>query len=105
MPQIKEIVQNKDGASDFIMEDGDELLTGAIKSLGDRYVEVFSEKSGGAFDIAGKIIGKAVPPKLRGQITKAFLFGRWMEKNPGAKATGFGKFLKEAGWNGFLNEV
>jgi len=104
-PQIKEIAQNKQGEINFILNPGEEPLQATLAAAGNQYVEIFSERAGGAFDIAGKIIGKAVPKVVRDQLGKAFLFGKWMEKNAGAKPAAFGKFLKEAGWNGVINEV
>lgn len=105
MPQVDGLSEDENGDLEFILRPGDSAFTAALKAAGDQYVETFSEHSGKAFDILGQIGGKALPKVVREPLAKAFLFGKWLEKTPGAKPSAFRKLLNDAGWNGVIQEM
>jgi RNA polymerase sigma factor (sigma-70 family) len=105
MPQIQEIATDPNGAVSFLMKDGQSPLEAVARSYGENFVENFTEETGKGFEVAAQLVGKALPPKLRNQITKAFLFGKWLEKNPNKPPSAFSKFIEATHWNGLLSEI
>jgi|GEM_PF-1269087 len=105
MPQIQEIATDPNGAVSFLMKDGQSPLEAVARSYGENFVENFTEETGKGFEVAAQLVGKALPPKLRNQITKAFLFGKWLEKNPNKPPSAFSKFIEATHWDSLLSEI
>lgn len=83
----------------FINEEqkGENLWKAAAMSLGDQWVEVVSEHSGGIFS------EMAAPVKSK--LMKLALFNAFLKSNPTAGSAGFMKWVKQAGWNGTFAEI
>jgi len=78
--------------------DNDESVIGAIiKSAGNQWIEIVSERSGGIFD-------KLITP-VKERVLKIALFRGFMQANPGATPYMFNKIVKNMGWNGVLQEI
>lgn len=80
-----------------INEEGDNVWKAAIKSLGDQWVEVVSEHSGGLFT-------EAFAP-VRSKLVKLGILKSFLKLNPQAGTSGFMQWVKRAGWNGVLAEM
>lgn len=80
-----------------ITKEGDDFLPALRKAGGDTFVELLSERTGGAL--------KFLPGASKIQGLKAALVQRWFGRNPGAPVSAFTQFLKRAGWHGVVGEM
>lgn len=69
----------------------------AAKALGENWVEVVSESTGGAFT--------ALTAPVKGQIVKLGLFKAFQKSNPGKSAEVLAKILNRMGYHGVLGEM
>jgi hypothetical protein len=76
---------------------GDDVTPAMIKALGDQWVEVLSEKSGGLFTKLGS--------EARNAAVKHGLVKSLLKANPDKDASALRKLVQRAGYNGILEEV
>ncbi len=78
---------------------GDEeaVWESALKALGEQWVEVVSESTGGLF----KPLGTAI----KGQLIKTGLFKAFIKANPAAKPSDIRRLIEKMGYNGVLGEM
>jgi len=97
LPEYELSLNESNRLSVLINKEGDGVWEATAKSLGNEWVEVVSEHSGGLFTEL------AAPVKTK--LMKVALFRAFLKLNPTAKADDFMELVRKAGWNGFLPEI
>lgn len=85
-----------------ITKEGDDFNTAIAKALGDSYIEVFSERTGGLVPAAWA----KLPFAAKTQALKAALISRLFKSTPNPDVAALlGKLKDKAAWNGILGEM
>lgn len=109
VPQVS-VEKNERGEIVNVLRDkGDDFVTAIARALPDVFIEVASERTGGAVPSAGKVASKALqklPYADRIMAMKAAIAKRWFQLNPdkGWKEL-LEKVRSQAAWNGVLGEI
>jgi len=80
-----------------VFEEGDGFNEAFAKSATDFWIEMVSERSGGAFNAIGSMGRKWA--------AKQGILKKFLELNPTKKVKDFNKLIKRYGWNGVLEEM
>ena len=77
-----------------VFTEGDDFNEAFAKSATDFWIEMVSERSGGAFPKLGSVVKKWA--------VKQGIFNKFLELNPTKKAKDFNNILNRDGWNGMI---
>jgi hypothetical protein len=97
LPEM-EVAENDLGQLEgVITAEGDDLIPALTKSFGNQYVQVMSERTGGALAF--------IPGAKKLEALKLGLMKKWFDVNPKATPGMFASLVKQAGWHGVIGEM